>query len=560
MKDWERILVKPLIGWFTILVVALAAAVLILQQGGIIKIGFLESGAFRPTREFPQARPELSCPPPTVIAPPGGGEVPSKPISPEEPLARPNILVIMTDDQDSKSLSVMDRVKSLVFEKGTAFSNYFISYSICCPSRATFLTGQYAHNNGVLGNSPPTGGYGALDHTNTLPVWLQNGGYRTAHIGKYLNGYGSTPTADSTKNGEYVPPDFKTLRSVTPPPSATVVPPGYTEWYGLIDPFTYAYYNYIINENGTLKQYGNDPTDYQTDVLTKKAVDFINKSTSDTKPFFLVVAYVAPHAGLPPPASEPEPAPRHKNSLKDCTLPKPPSFNEKVISDKPSMYQLKLLTPAEIKEVESSYCSRLKSLLAIDEGVDKIIQSLQNSGKLENTIIIFTSDNGFMNGEHRVPAGKGLTYEESIKVPLAIRGPGIAMNQTIPKIVGNIDLAPTIVELSGASPGRIMDGRSLMPLLNDPNISWRNDYLIESLQFVLYSGIRSEKYLYAEHKKAADKGEIEKELYNFQDDSCHKADPYELENQQQNKCYSQTIKGLSQRLKALMTCSGASCY
>ncbi|MBI4170942.1 MAG: sulfatase-like hydrolase/transferase [Candidatus Aenigmarchaeota archaeon] len=474
---------------------------------------------------------------------------------------KPNIVVIMSDDQDAASMGVMNKVNSYLAQKGTTFSNNFVSYSICCPSRATFLTGQYAHNHRVLGNIPPQGGYYALDHNNTLPVWLQKAGYRTAHIGKYLNGYG-TPSASTIANtDEYIPADYATLAKHTPSPAALEIPPGYTEWYGLVDPYTYAYYNYIINENGKLKKYGDQSRDYQTDVLTKKAVSFIEQAGKSQEPFFLVVAYVAPHAGLPPPPNEPEPAPRHKNALNNCTLPKTPSFNEEDISDKASVNQLPKLTQADIKGIESSYCNRLRSLLAVDDGVEQIVKALEKSGKLQNTYVFYTSDNGFMQGEHRISQGKGYPYEESARMPLIILGPSVPAGQTITPLVGNIDLAPTFAELAQARANRVMDGLSLMPLLRDPAASWRKDYLLEGLQIYLYSAVRNDKYLLAEFSALPGNpsGATEFEFYNVVSDSCHEADPYQLESQAQNACYASTIEALKERLNALKTCSGESC-
>ena len=177
--------------------------------------------------------------------------------------ARPNVLVVMTDDQTVESVRVMTNVRALLATEGTTFENNFASFPLCCPSRSTFLTGQYAHNHTVMGNAAPTGGYEKLDHTNTLPVWLQRAGYRTVHIGKYLNGYGRR--------------------------SATEIPSGWTEWYGSVDPSTYQFYNYTLNENGRTVRYGADPASYQADVYTRKAVDAVRR-LAPGGPFFLNVA------------------------------------------------------------------------------------------------------------------------------------------------------------------------------------------------------------------------------------------------------------------------------
>jgi N-acetylglucosamine-6-sulfatase len=197
--------------------------------------------------------------------------------------APPNVLVIMTDDQTVESVRVMTNVKRLLRDRGATFANSFVTYALCCPSRATFLTGQYAHNHGVLGNVPPAGGYAKLDHTNTLPVWLQDAGYYTAHLGKYLNGYGR---ADPTE-----------------------IPPGYDEWRGSVDPSTYRFYGYKLNENGRLTTYET----YQTDLYAQKAARIIRRRAPSAQPFFLWVAFLAPHSGGPrepdDPADHPTPVP-----------------------------------------------------------------------------------------------------------------------------------------------------------------------------------------------------------------------------------------------------------
>ena len=222
----------------------------------------------------------------------------------------------MTDDQTVESMRVMPNVKTLIADQGVTFDNSFVSYSLCCPSRSTFLTGQYAHNHGVWGNAAPNGGYYKLDSTNTLPVWLQRAGYQTIHLGKYLNQYG-------TRNPREIPP-------------------GWGQWYGTPDPSTYRYLNYQINENGNLVQFGNAAADYKTDVESRLAVDLISHQAADPRPFFMWVAFLAPHSGGPRDAddpsgvSTPSPAPRDKNRFANEPLPRPASFNEADVSDKPA--------------------------------------------------------------------------------------------------------------------------------------------------------------------------------------------------------------------------------
>jgi N-acetylglucosamine-6-sulfatase len=441
------------------------------------------------------------------------------------PVKRPNIVVIMTDDQAVESMRVMSNVKTLLADQGVTFDNNFVSYSLCCPSRSTFLTGQYTHNHGVWGNAAPNGGYYKLDSTNTLPVWLSRAGYQTIHLGKYLNGYGTRNPIE--------------------------VPPGWGEWYGSVDPTTYRFYNYTLNENGRTVSYGTGAANYQTDVYTRKALDIITRQAADPRPFFLSVAYLAPHSGAPrdpdDPANlgTPSPAPRHRNVFSTQPLPAPPSFNEADVSDKPATIRNRpLLTPGRINAIRENYQQRLESLLAVDEGVAQIVARLQAIGELDNTYIIFTSDNGFFHGEHRVVAGKVLLYEPSIRVPLIIRGPRIPHGRHRSQFVANIDLAPTIVAATGAQPARKMDGMSLLPLARDPLLFSGRDLPLETPN---YMAVRSPNWLFAQHATG------EQELYNLA------RDPDELTSLHADTRFTRMKDDLARRLGRLRACSGRVC-
>jgi len=439
--------------------------------------------------------------------------------------APPNVVVIMTDDQTVESLRVMGNVRRLLTERGTTFANSFATFSLCCPSRATFLTGQYAHNHGVMGNAPPQGGYAKLDHSNTLPVWLQDAGYYTAHIGKYLNGYGST--------------------------NPTEIPSGWSEWHGSVDPSTYRFYGYTLNENGTLRTYEQA---YQTDVYARKAVNVIGRRAPQAQPFFLWVAFLAPHSGGPrepgdPALPTPVPAPRHRNDFANEPLPRPPGFNERDVSDKPvGIRRRPSLTPADVRAIRENYQQRLESLLAVDGAVADIVGALRASGELANTLIVFTSDNGFFHGEHRVPFGKVLLYEPSIRVPLIMRGPGIPAGLRVSRNVGNIDVAPTIVAATGATAGRMMDGTSLLDVAQDPTAPLGRDLLIERGPGAgTFAAVRAPRYLYAEY------GNGEQELYDLT------RDPYQLQSRHADPAYAAVRANLALRLAHLRACSGATC-
>jgi arylsulfatase A-like enzyme len=452
----------------------------------------------------------------TAVVSPGGAASAQAP---------PNVLVIMTDDQTVESVRVMTNVKRLLRDRGATFANSFVTFALCCPSRATFLTGQYAHNHGVLGNVPPSGGYAKLDHTNTLPVWLQDAGYYTAHLGKYLNGYGRVDPSE--------------------------IPPGYDEWRGSVDPSTYRFYDYTLNENGTLTTYET----YQTDLYARKAARIIRQRAPSAQPFFLWVAFLAPHSGGPrepdDPADQatPVPAPRHRNAFDSEPLPRPPGFNERDVSDKPvGIRNRPLLGPRRIRQIREGYQQRLESLLAVDEAVAKLVAELRRAGELNDTLIIFTSDNGFFHGEHRVPSGKVLPYEPSIRVPLIVRGPGIPAGLRVSQRVANIDLAPTIVDAAGATPGRVMDGRSLLPVIAQPDVSLARDLLVERGPGAgTFTALRAPAYLYVEH------GNGEEELYDL------RRDPFQLESRHADPDYAAIKAGLALRLDHLRACRGLAC-
>jgi arylsulfatase A-like enzyme len=442
------------------------------------------------------------------------------------------VVVIESDDQTADSMRYMPRTTELVGGAGVSFPQSFVNYPLCCPSRATFLTGEYAHNHGVMNNVAPLGGFDRLDSTRTLPVWLQRAGYYTGLIGKYLNGYEG--------HRDDVPP---------------LVPPGYNEWHG--STVTYQFYGYELNEGGTLVRYGTTPGDYSTDAYTGKAVDFIRRQAPQRQPFFLWLTYLAPHSGGPNPNPQPprncgetaRPAPRHANALDGEPLPQPPSFDEPDVSDKPpGIADNPRLSPADLADEVRYYRCRAESLLAIDEGVEQVVAALRRSGELDDTLVVYTSDNGFMHGEHRQKTGKLVLYEESIRVPLLIRGPGFRGGRRVADLVGNADLAPTILEATGARAGLRLDGRPLQPLAAAPGRERGRELLVENLT---YEAVRTRRYIYAEHRAGPSAGA--KELYDLF------VDPFELESLHADPAYDAVEAALARRLASLRGCSGASC-
>jgi arylsulfatase A-like enzyme len=441
--------------------------------------------------------------------------------------ARPNIVIIQTDDQTVDSMRFMSSTRELLGERGATFRNSYVNWPVCCPSRATLLTGQYSHNHGVLGNSPPEGGFQAFDNDHTTALWLKARGYRTAHVGKFLNGYG---------NGEGADP----------------VPPGWDEWH-TTDGRGQAVYEYPLNENGTLVEYGSEVEDFKQDVFTDRAVELIDEYVGAGAPLYLQVDYTAPHSGGPQPLPQPpadcqnsaRPAARHATAFDSEPLPQDPSFNEADVSDKPPAIQdLPVLDEDAIANLTRRYRCRIESLLSVDEGVAEIVAALRARRALRNTYVIFTSDNGFFTGEHRVANGKTRVYEPSSRVPLILRGPGIPEGVGVRDLTINADLAATVVELSGASPTLAIDGRSLVPAATHPWLERGRELLIDTNQ---YEAVHTRRYVWVEY----DTGEFE--LYDLRED------PFQLESVHDAPAYAGVRQRLVTRLAALRTCAGFSC-
>jgi N-acetylglucosamine-6-sulfatase len=444
--------------------------------------------------------------------------------------ARPNVVVIETDDQTVSDLASMPHTRALFADEGVAFRNSFVSESQCCPSRATFLTGLYAHNHRVLSTNPPFGGFTAFDPSQTLAVWLQKAGYTTALIGKYFNGYGR------------LVPDY--------------VPPGWTEWHGLLGPSVYSFFGFAINNNGRARTY---PGQYETDVLTRLSARFIRTRAHSGRPFFLWTTYVAPHIGGPRQliaggAPTTVPSPLFSGASLGRSFPATAAFDEADVSDKPAaIARRRRFGPREIATLAEVWRLRQESLLSVDAGVGRLVGALRSEGVLRNTLLIFTSDNGYLIGEHRIRESKVLPYEPSIRVPLLMRGPGIPRAETRSQLVWNGDLAPTILDATGARAPWALDGQSLLPFARSPAISGARDVLLEGPpqggldSTPRFTGLRTRRYAYIEYHHG------ERELYDL------RRDPDELDNRAADPRMAPLISWLARRLARMRACAGASC-
>jgi N-acetylglucosamine-6-sulfatase len=406
-----------------------------------------------------------------------------------QPRRRLNVVVILSDDERVDGTGVMKDVQQLLARHGTTFTNYHVTASECGPSRASILQGLYAHHTGVLDNFG-LHSFPAFDASSTLAVWLHQAGYETGLVGKYLNDY--------TLYGHHR------------------IPPGWDDWQVMDSVPMEQYYGYDLNENGRLVHYGDAPSDYSTSVLTKKAVAFIDRAR---KPFFLYFAPVAPHL----PAI---PAPEDRHKLENLAPLHTPSIDEANIGDKPWAYWHRGMLKAAAEVYENDVRRKqLQSLLALDRSVKQVVGVLRRRHELDRTVILYTSDNGFLWGEHRL-GGKLWPYEESTHVPLIVRTPWTTRPERNGKPVLNIDLAPTISAIARVKPGRPEDGRSFLPLLRGRTTDWRHAYLIEYLGRNMlrlggpprYVAVHTHRYLYVEYRRGW------RELYDL------RRDPWQLNN------------------------------
>lgn len=469
-----------------------------------------------------------ACTPQTSpVTEPGAAQ--SKAAPPSGPAQdRPNIIFVLTDDLSSDLVRYMPRVRAMQ-RVGTTFTNHFVVNSLCCPSRASILTGKYPHNTGVLDNSAPDGGYRAwLDNDNdrdTFALALQRAGYRTALMGKYLNAY-------RVKNRPA---------------------PGWDEWQ--VADYAYGEYDYKLRNNDRVEQHGRKPSDYMTDLLSDRATAFVDQASAAGDPFMLVVSTFAPHA----PAT---PAPRDRKKLPGLKAPRPKSFNRPV-SDPPQWMATLPRIKVDKTNIDRRYRNRALAALAIDQMVGRLQQQLRAKGLADNTYFVFSSDNGYHMGEYRLLPGKQTPYDMDVRVPLVVTGPGVPAGRRVRELTSSVDLAPTFEAIGGAParPRRI-DGTSMLPLWHGRKPSgWRRSVLIEHNNQDRadpadpdyqasrhgdppnYEAVRTSNALYVQYVAG------EREYYDLT------RDPYQLRNLAR-KAPAARLAALQKRLNALRTCAG----
>ena len=422
---------------------------------------------------------------------------------------RPNVVFVLTDDLALNLVPYMPHVLALE-KSGTTFSNYTVTDSLCCPSRSSIFAGKPPHDTGVFTNSAPDGGFdvfhGRGEENDTFATALQKAGYRTAMMGKYLNGYKPA----------------KTLGGSQP-----YVPPGWTEWD--VAGNGYPEFNYNLNENHQVRHYGSTPADYLTDVLSAKGQGFIAASAAAHSPFFLEIATFAPHGPYTP-------APRDANSFPTLQAPQTPAYNTLPAHPPAWLANRPPLTPQQQNRISTVFRKRVQDVQAVDRMIADLQTTLTKAGVADNTDVIFSSDNGFHLGEYRLAAGKMTAFDTDVHVPLVAAGPGIAAGQSVSDPVQNTDLCPTFEQLGKAPTPADVDGHSLVPLLNGPPPSdWRTAAVVEhhgpdtdpadpdlpgknSGNPPSYNALRTNVYTYVEYNNGS------KEYYD------RSTDPNELNN------------------------------
>ena len=449
--------------------------------------------------------------------------------------ARPNIVFILLDDGEEAMVSNMPRIRANFIDRGLRFTNAFANTPLCGPSRANILAGQFSHNTRVIGNVGSEAGYPAWAasgyDSNSIGPWLKAAGYKTGIFGKYQNDY--------PNNG-------------SPGYSETFLPPGWDDWRVVMSDREANNDLYTLNENGILNRYTSANNGYQADILSARMQAFLRGAeTNDAQPFFAFLSLGAPHVPTAPAA-------RHLSAYPGATAPRGPSFNEPDMSDKPRWLQdqAPLIDASTSAEIDVDYRGSLQAMLAVEEAVDALFVTLDQLGESSNTYVFFTSDNGLHRGEHRLPRGKNTPYEESIRMPFYVRGPGVPAGRTVDHLSGLVDLAPTFLGLAGAAVPSAVDGMSLAPLLSatPPALAtWRQEMLIEHpggaglpIRIPAYYGVRTQTELYVEYDN------FENEYYDL------RSDPSQLSNLVR-QAPSSTLARLSARVAALKGCRGASC-
>lgn len=442
---------------------------------------------------------------------------------------RPNIVLVMTDDQNDYDLQWMPLTREALQADGIEFTDAISPHPLCCPARAELVTGQYAQNNGVRHNAGPHGGFAALDSADTIGAWFTRAGYQTGFVGKYLNGYQARHGAE----------------------------PGWTRWDALTTG-VYDYRDFGFYNDGRGQDLYRDA--YVTDAIAERTNEMARELSSDPEPFLLYSFHVAPHyrfdkqvATLPPAAS-----PRVRGRFADARPPSldKPSFGERRVADQPRVLRNRRVP--ERTEVRAWFRARVASLQAVDRAVSSLVRTLQQAGEWDNTYLFFTSDNGYALGEHRL-MGKNVLVEEAMQVPLLVHGPGIAGGTTSQAPATLVDLPATFADLAGLRPGRVVDGASLVPYLTGRPGDFRDTTLVQTGRSDGdgwdYRGVRTSRYLYAVSGAFSGDGADGADVVLYDGER----DPWQLVNRAEDPAYAEVRARLEERRAQLIGCAGWSC-
>ena len=492
-----------------------------------------------PVSETPAPSSTSTAAPPTTTPPPAP-PTSTKSAKPPKPPGKPNILFLLTDDQTLSEMSALPQTSAYFKANGTTFTHALSQYPLCCPARATLLTGQQAHNHQVMGNDMPWGSYRKFDESQTLPLWLQKSGYQTGITGKYLNGY-------PLKEG----PEYDPLYD-----DAVHVPVGWDDWRVPIKGI-YDYYDFTINNNGELVEHN----EYQTTYTKDTTEEMLTTMAADKRPFYLWSGFLAPHAGSPIESDDPRyssgtsavDTPAVDDIYKDTGVgivePKP-SLTEGSLADKPKRFRGK--TPIPLEDLSEKIAQREEALHSVDDAIASILATLEATGEADNTLVVFASDNGYLIGEHGLDQ-KIYGYEEAIRVPLMMSGPGVPAGVKRNQLVSLTDLSATFLDASGAKPAVTQDGISLLPLAQDGQDRADRSLLLEAGGWPypkldrLYTGVRT-----ADGHVMLKWYDGTVEVYDL------KTDPYQL-NGEISKAERPLMPELRRKLDALKACVGEDC-
>ena len=450
--------------------------------------------------------------------------------------AGPNFVLVVVDDARADDLGprFMPQANARIARQGARFTRFYAPFPLCCPARATMLTGQYSHNHGVVANYAPNG-FDAFDDSQTLATWLDPT-YQTAMIGKYLNGYGAV--------------------------DRSYVPPGWDTWRAPLRGSVYNYTRFRANEDGTVRDFAQYSTAYYGD----EAVSFVEAAATGTEPFFLFLSFVAPHDGLPHtdddvPVLSPFVAPKYRNSYAGPPLPQDPTFDEADVSDKnPGIAGRSRLTDRDIAYFKEKLAQRRESLASVDDQVARVISELAATGELADTYVLLLSDNGFTLGEHRLRGDKKYLYEPTVRVPLQMRGPGVSAGRTVTVPTAQVDIAPTLLRLADipTTPARVgleIDGRSLMGAL-DNQVAPRPIVLEEHSQVTetdpgswIRRGLMTQTFGYLRFPEF---GNFE-ELYDL------RVDPFQKLNVAGKASYAGALQRMREQWQDYRNCAGDAC-